>query len=136
MDREKTTHEARDLLRNRWIAAVVFWLPVLALIAGGFPAVGQGWRTAIWVIALSTMGVGCIANALRCGRVHCYLTGPFLVIMAVVALLYGLAGMPFGAHGWNMLALTVLIGTVALWFIPEVLFGRYRQGRVISPPLR
>jgi hypothetical protein len=32
------------------------------------------------------MGVACIVNALRCGRVHCYLTGPFFLLMAVIAL--------------------------------------------------
>lgn len=122
------THEMRDLLRNRRVAILVFWLPVVALVAGGFPTVGAGWRTVIWVIALSTMGIGCIANALRCGRVHCYLTGPFLILMALIALLYGIGVLRLGAAGWNLLALAALVGALALCFIPERLFGRYRRG--------
>lgn len=136
MKMTQTTYEARDILRNRRIAAAVFWLPILALIAGAFPDVSQRWRTTIWVVALTTMGAGCVANAVRCKRVHCYLTGPFFLVMAIVALLYGLAGVPFGANGWNILGLLVLVGAAALWFVPEAFLGRYRQGRIIRPPSR
>ncbi len=37
-----------------------------------------------------------MANALRCGRLHCYITGPFFVAMAIVTLLYGLGAVPLG----------------------------------------
>jgi hypothetical protein len=133
---EETTNESRDILRNRWIAGAVYWLPALALIASGFFDIGQGWRAAIWVIALTTMGAGCVANAFRCGRVHCYLTGPFFLLMAIVALLFGLGVMPLGGDGWNILGLIVLVGALALWFVPEVFFGRYRRGHVTGPPFR
>jgi hypothetical protein len=85
---------------------------------------------------LTTMGAGCLANALRCGRVHCYLTGPFFLLVAIVALLYGLGVVPLGADGWNILGLLALVGALALWFIPEVFFGRYRQGHVTARPFR
>jgi hypothetical protein len=127
MKGEEATREMRDLLRNRWSTAVVFCLPILALIAAGLPALGQGWRTAIWVIALSTMGVGCIVNALRCRRVHCYVTGPFLIVMALIVLLYGIGVLRLGGAGWNLLTLAVLVGALALYYIPELLFGRYRR---------
>jgi hypothetical protein len=123
-------NESRDILRNRWVAGAVYWLPAIALIASGFLNIGQGWRTALWVVALTTMGAGCVANARRCGRVHCYLTGPFFLAMAIVALLYGLGAVPLGGDGWNLLGLTVFIGFPALYFIPEVFFGRYRRRRV------
>jgi hypothetical protein len=133
---EETSNESRDILRNRWLAGAVYWLPALAVITSGFFNIGQGWRTAVWVVALSAMGAGCVANALRCGRVHCYLTGPFFLVMAIVALLYGLGVVPLGGDGWNVLGLLVLVGALALWFIPEVFFGRYRQGHVTGPPFR
>lgn len=30
----------------------------------------------VWPAALTFMGVACLLNARRCGRVHCYVTGP------------------------------------------------------------
>lgn len=133
---EETTSESRDILRNRWISGAVFWLPALAVIASGFLNIDQGWRAAIWVVALTTMSAGCVANALRCGRVHCYLTGPFFLVMAIVAFLYGLGVVPLSGAGWNILGLTVLFGFLALWVIPEIFLRRYRLGRVASSPFK
>jgi len=120
MNVDKTINESRDILCNRLVAASVFWLPVLALIVSGFLNIGHVWRTVIWTSALATMGAGCIANALRCGRVRCYLTGPFFLVMAVVTILYGLGVAPLGEHAWNIIASTVLVGGLVLCYLPEV----------------
>jgi hypothetical protein len=72
------------------------------------------------------MGVACIVNALRCGRVHCYLTGPFFLLMALIALSYGLGILHLGANGWNLLGLMTLIGAIALGCLPEMFLGKYR----------
>jgi len=127
---DEATNESRDILSNRLTAGALFWLPVLALVVTGFLHIGQGWRTAVWTVALMTMGTACFANALRCGRVHCYVTGPFFLIMAMVTLLFGLGVAPLGKHGWNLIATTVLVGALALCCLPEVFFGRYRRGDV------
>lgn len=123
------TPESRDILSNRLITALAYWLPALVLVTSGFFSIGQVWRTAIWVVALTTMGGACIANAIRCGRVHCYLTGAFFLAMAIIALIYGLGAMPLGRHGWNLISLAVLIGAILLYCLPEALLGRYRQMR-------
>ena len=117
---------SRDLLSNRHLTTFVYWIPALVLVASGFFEIGQGWRGAIWAAALTIMGVGCIVNALRCGRVHCYVTGPFLLVMAIVALLFGLGVFSFGQDGWNAIGLIVLIGFVLTYWLPERFFGRYR----------
>jgi membrane protein implicated in regulation of membrane protease activity len=83
----------------------------------------------VWTVALGTMGVACIVNALRCGRVHCYLTGPFFLLVALIALSYGLGMLHLGGNGWNLLGLIALIGAIALWYLPEMFLGRYRKGR-------
>jgi hypothetical protein len=97
-------------------------------VAGAL-AISSGWRTAVWIVALATMGVACLANALRCGRVHCYLTGPFFLLMALAALSYGLGVLRLRGNGWNLLGLMTLIGALALWYLPEMFLGKYRQGR-------
>jgi hypothetical protein len=104
----------------------VYWLPILVLIASGFFEIGQTWRTVIWTAALTIMGVGCVVNARRCGRVHCFVTGPFLLVMAIVALLYGLGVLRLGQDGWNIIGPIVLIGFVVTYWLPERMFGRYR----------
>jgi hypothetical protein len=71
------------------------------------------------------MGVGCLANAARCRRVHCYLTGPFFLAMAAVALLFGLGILHLANAGWNIIAGAVVAGAVLLTWLPEALFGAY-----------
>lgn len=119
---------ARDILGDWRITAVAFVLPVLIIVGIGFLNISQQWRAAVWAIGLTVMGGTCVANAVRCGRVHCYLTGPFLLIMAMVALLYGF-GIIFPSYkdGWNVIGLLVLVGAAALIWIPEHFFGKYRH---------
>lgn len=119
--------ESVDLLSDRFATIAIYWLPIVVLVASGFFAISNGWRSAIWAVALVVMGVGCLVNALRCGRVHCYATGPFFLLMAAVALLYGLGVAPLGPRGWNTIALVTLVGGIALYYVPELFFGRYRR---------
>jgi hypothetical protein len=118
---------SRDLLAN-WVATAGFyWLPIAALFASEFFDIGQGWRTAVWVSALSTMGIACLLNARRCGRVHCYATGPFFLLMALATLVYGFGWLPIGRSGWNTIGVVVLVGAVVLRCVPEALLGKYRH---------
>jgi len=110
------------------VSALVFWLPAIAIAVAGTPAFSDNWRTTVWAVALSTMGAACLANALRCGRVHCYLTGPFFLLMALVTLLYGIGVAPLGRQGWNLIGLTILVGAISLCCLPEMFFGKYRKG--------
>jgi len=129
MKSEAPSCESRDILSSRWRVFVLYWLPAIAIVVAGAPAIGNSWRTVVWTVALAIMGGACIANALRCGRVHCYITGPFFLLMALAALSYGFGIMHLGRNGWNVLGLIALIGAIALWCLPEMLLGRYRKGR-------
>lgn len=124
MKTDDRTGTPRDILSHWHVGVALYWIPVLVLIVSGFLNIDQIWRTIIWTAALTTMAAGCIVNAFRCGRVHCYVTGPFFLIMAIFILVRGL-DTPIGDEGWNMIALTVLVGTSVLWFVPEMFFGRY-----------
>ena len=44
----------------------------------------------MWVPAFVVMGVGCLANAAQCGRIHCYFTGPLYLLAAVFVALSAL----------------------------------------------
>ena len=121
---------SRDILTNPGLVLVFFGLPVMAMVLAGRADVDFGWRTVVWTAALTTMGAACLVNALRCGRIHCYLTGPLFLALGVIALLFGLGVLPLGRNGWNLIGLTTLVGAVLLCCVPEGLFGKYRKAKV------
>lgn len=116
-----------DLLSKRAFVFLVYVVPVAALVLAGQLGVDATWLTVIWSASLLIMGGGCIANAARCRRTHCYLTGPFFVLMALATVLYGFGILPLGSNGWNLIGLTTLIGGAVLGCLPEMLFGKYRR---------
>lgn len=127
MEPDRTTCKSRDMLANPRQAMAIFWAPAIAMVVAGNSRFSGHWRTIIWTAALAVMGSGCVVNARRCGRVHCYITGPFFLVMAVVALSYGLGIMPLGRRGWDLIGLTVLAGAIVLCCLPEMILGRYRS---------
>ncbi len=96
------------------------------MVAVGFVHLAQPVRGVIWAVALTVIGVACLVNALRCRRVHCYLTGPFFLLTAGVALSFGLGILHLGHAGWNLIATTAIVGAIVLTWVPEALFGKYR----------
>lgn len=120
-------NKSRDILSIPWLAFALFWLPGIAIASTASSSLGSHWRTVVWSASLTVMGAACVANAARCGRVHCYLTGPFFLLMALASLLFGLGLLPLGRSGWNLIGLTILIGGIALCCLPELFLGKYRQ---------
>jgi hypothetical protein len=116
-----------DMLRDPRRVFVFYGLPVLAIVGAGASPIADVWRGAVWGAACLVMGGACLANAFACGRVHCYLTGPFAIAIGATAALYGAGVLALGHDGWNLLALVLVVGSVALTFIPEMLFGQYRS---------
>jgi hypothetical protein len=89
----------------------------------------NGWRAAVWALACAVMGAACLTNAVRCGRIHCFFTGPFFLAVALAAILYGVGVLPLGSDGWNLLGMVLLVGAVVLMTVPEMVFGKYRTRR-------
>ncbi|HTU33199.1 MAG TPA: hypothetical protein VMF66_05295 [Candidatus Acidoferrum sp.] len=127
MDPDTSSCKSRDILSSPWRALLFFWLPAAVIAIAGNARFSGGERTIAWTLALATMGAACIVNALRCARVHCYLTGPFFLLMALVTVLYGVGVLPLGRRGWGYIGLTILVGAIALCCLPELLWGKYRR---------
>lgn len=114
----------RDLLADPARRRVLFLGPQVTFVAGFFlPA---PWRTPVVALSLVVLGSACTTNALRCGRLHCFLTGPFYLGMAAISLAYGLGWLPAVGWGWLAIGLAVLVGGNLLAYLPERAWGRYR----------
>ena len=124
--RLNSTVHPRDLFASLPLAVLIFWLPILAIAATGYADVSYELRTGVWTGCCLIMAVGCLVNALRCGRLHCYWTGPFFLLGAIASLLYGLGYLPLGESGWGIIGYTLLGGVVLLTVLPEYFLGRYR----------
>jgi len=115
----------RDLFRG-WTSSLLLWgLPWFAFVLGY--SLSPAWRTVLWTTSLAFMGVACLLNAFRCGRIHCLFTGPFFILGAICSLGYGLGLLPFGPSGWKWIGAVTIIGAIALCCIPEFVLGRYRR---------
>lgn len=115
---------ARDWVSHplSWVA---WWgLPIAIGMAGG--SLGLTYREAafVWSAALAWMGLGCVLNALRCHRLHCYVSGPVLLAGALVAALLGLGAVTFGPHALSYVLLSVF-ALVCLSFVPEAVWRKY-----------
>lgn len=116
-----------DMLCNGTKMFLSWCLPSFAFALGFF--LSPAFRTVLWTLSLGLMGAMCLLNASRCGRVHCYFTGPFFMLGAVASLGYGIGILPFGPSGWQWIGNITIIGAVILCSIPEFILGRYRRKR-------
>lgn len=110
-------HTTRDLTRG-W-SMLLFWcLPAAMIIAGGHWYRAMGW---LWAAAFALAGAGCLLNATRCGRTHCYVTGPLFVLAALWSLLSaaGVVSLHPNQLMW------VVVGVVVLAYLSEFPLGRY-----------
>ena len=122
----------RDLVANARTMTLLWVLPVAAILITGYFAEYRWIVTIGWTLSLLVMGVACLANARGCGRMHCYFTGPFFLIMAFVSLLYGLDVLPLGTNGWHNIGNVLLFGGLLLCVVPELVWGRYRRAGTSS----
>lgn len=82
--------------------------PIILMMAGAY----------IW------MGLGCVLNAMKCNRLHCYMSGPTMII----------GGLLIGLVGFNLMSLGpikvmhlsyITLFFVFLSFVPEWINGSY-----------
>ncbi len=108
----------KDLVVSR--SSIRLWyLPAVLVLTG------LAWQQGrIWLCfpAFTVMGIACLANAARCGRLHCYVTGPLFLVVALYVLLAAFQFVPMYAS----LTFLIALGITSLTFIAERSFGTYR----------
>jgi hypothetical protein len=70
------------------------------------------------------MAAGCLLNARRCHRVHCYISGPVLLLGAIFAALAALGVVNVSPRFFGNAVSAVLV-LALLSFVPEFLWKRY-----------
>jgi hypothetical protein len=102
-----------DLVNSR-AAWLIGGIPAALLVIG--IGVGPFMRTLLWTPALLVAGTGCVLNAARCHRLHCYITGPLFPLGAFATV-----------RGLEVLRIDVVAGTAAAYGLEHVR-GRYVDG--------
>lgn len=125
MNTTGTGRRERDLAGGMFRPLLVFGLPVLVLLATGFGGFPGPVLAVVWPLVFLWLGIACLANAWRCGRVHCWFTGPFFLLSSVLSLLHGSGLLPMGPDGWRSLGYGFAVGGGILYYLPELIWGRY-----------
>ena len=104
---------------RRSIAWLLWGVPAAVVLLGSLVAPVP--RMLLWTPAFLIAGVACVMNAARCGRVHCYITGPLYLLAAIATLLAGMGFVPLRS---SWIGCAVLGGTL-LAYLPEWVRGKY-----------
>ncbi|MEE9295767.1 MAG: mercuric transporter MerT family protein [Phycisphaerae bacterium] len=116
---------ANDCRQNDLIAGSgTFWffwgLPIVTFVAAGL--LPPTPRLFVWAGALMWAGTGCLINSRRCGRLHCYITGPLWVLGGVAILLHGLGIVPL-PMSW--MAIPIIGGTILAFVLERIRGSKY-----------
>lgn len=109
--------EKKDLARGPFVCLMMGATALLITGQALWPTGGAWLATAIFAM----WGVFCSVNAARCGRLHCYITGPLCLLTAMAFALLGLGIIRFPG---NEVALAVL-AVAAISMVSEKWLGAY-----------
>ncbi len=121
-----------DWVRNKRSFLLAWGIPIVIYVSLGFLGLPPALTVALWGGALAWMGMSCVLNARRCGRLHCYFTGPYMLALAVLVFVHGFGIVPLGERADVWLSYAFVIGVPVLWLVPEMIWGKYvgdRPGR-------
>lgn len=125
------TGAAQSRAPGRPVPFLIGWgLPLAILLSLNFARGLLPYEAIVPAIAatLAWMGAGCVTNAARCRRRHCYFSGPVFLLGAAAVLVAAFDVVPPGPSGLNYVVWATF-GLVALTFVPEFIWGRY-----VPPP--
>jgi hypothetical protein len=115
--------------RNDWVdrpgMGFVWWcLPLGIGVASNFIAISARATVLIWMVSFLWMGTGCILNARRCHRLHCYISGPAFFLGAAALALFAAGIALLGPHSLNnIVGLTLTVALLS--FLPEMIWRKY-----------
>ncbi len=124
MSEQPVNESANDWLRRPRMGFVWWCLPVCVGVAAIYFAMSPRSAALVWMLSFVWMGTGCILNARRCHRLHCYISGPAFFLGAAALALSASGIALLGPHSLNnILAITFTV--VLLSFAPEMIWRKY-----------
>lgn len=104
--------------------AFVWWcLPLAIGVAASYFGSSLPIVALVWIVSFLWMGTGCILNARRCHRLHCYISGPAFFLGAAALALF-IAGVAFaGPHSLNNIV-GITLSVALLSFVPEIVWRK------------
>lgn len=122
--KESQNIPAQDMVR-RPVSAFIWWcVPIAVGVLAATLRLPGRELASVWAVAFTWMAAGCFLNALRCHRLHCYISGPAFLAGAAALGLLGADVVPFASNAFNL----IMTGTAALVcasFVPEILWRKY-----------
>jgi hypothetical protein len=117
------------------IPFLINWgIPILVLLSVNI--VQDFWPVSmvLWMIigSFTWMGIGCVINAARCGRLHCYFSGPIFLIGALATFLVGFGFADLGSIGVSLINNVTIVLALST-FILEWVWGAYGSARSPDP---
>ena len=113
---------ASDITRGWGRFLLVYGVPWIAIQLVGNLSDSTLAVASTWAAGFALMGTACVVNALRCGRVHCWFTGPWFLLAAVATVLRYMEVIKIG---WPTILNAALVGALLLFFVPERIWGKY-----------
>lgn len=106
-----------DLVGSR--AGWLIWgVPTLLFFLGAGWGAARAW---LWIPSLAVAGSACVANASRCGRSHCFVTGPLFLVGALATLF---DATELVAIDWRWVGIAIVAGTAGACGL-EWIRGKY-----------
>ena len=103
----------------------VWWcIPIGVAVAAGYFASSARVSAMIWTGAFAWMGTGCILNARRCRRLHCYISGPVFFLGAAALALLAAGIVPLSPHSLNNIV-SITLAIALLSFVAEMIWRKY-----------
>lgn len=118
----------RDFVRKPLSFVYLWGIPIVILFSVN--VVQHYWPATIVLLMMISsyawMGAGCILNAARCGRLHCYFTGPIFLTGAFLIALVGFEIATLGSLKVPHISY-ITIGLALSTFALEWVWGAYRK---------
>jgi len=121
---DPTTNSGRDWA-SQPLGIVAWWgLPIAIGAAAIFLRLPFHESAGLCSALLAWMAMGCLLNARRCHRLHCYISGPVLLLGAVFAGVVASGVTDLGQRTFGN-AVSVVLVLALLSFVPEMIWKRY-----------